>query len=109
MTIGALRPVRCIGMAAGEDCTCAMLVRRRGEALVTSHGSTIKPLAECCLGCLGRKSATLDAIAHKEDGSGQLNVVLLGTGAFGSSSGHTSQRQYLRTGPLLHTKTRMSI
>ena len=33
ITIGALRPVGCVATAADEDCTYAMLVRRRGETL----------------------------------------------------------------------------
>ncbi len=31
ITIGMLRPVGCVATAADEDCTYAMLVRRRGE------------------------------------------------------------------------------
>jgi hypothetical protein len=33
ITIGVLRPVGCVATAADEDCTYAMLVRRRGETL----------------------------------------------------------------------------
>ena len=33
ITIGILRPVGCVATAADEDCTYAMLVRRRGESL----------------------------------------------------------------------------
>ena len=33
ITIGMLRPVGCVATAADEDCTYAMLVRRRGESL----------------------------------------------------------------------------
>ncbi len=33
ITIGRLRPVGCVATAADEDCTYAMLVRRRGESL----------------------------------------------------------------------------
>ncbi len=33
ITIGMLRPVGCVATAADEDCTYAMLVRRRGENL----------------------------------------------------------------------------
>jgi len=33
ITIGTLRPVGCVATAADEDCTYAMLVRRRGETL----------------------------------------------------------------------------
>ena len=33
ITIGMLRPVGCIATAADEDCTYAMLLRRRGESL----------------------------------------------------------------------------
>lgn len=33
ITIGLLRPVRCAATAADEDCTYAMLLRRRGESL----------------------------------------------------------------------------
>jgi hypothetical protein len=34
ITIGMLRPVGCIATAADEDCTYAMLARRRGESLL---------------------------------------------------------------------------
>jgi len=34
ITIGMLRPVGCVATAADEDCTYAMLVRRRGESFV---------------------------------------------------------------------------
>ena len=33
ITIGRLSPVGCVATAADEDCTYAMLVRRRGESL----------------------------------------------------------------------------
>ena len=33
ITIGMLRPIGCVATAADEDCTYAMLVRRRGESL----------------------------------------------------------------------------
>ena len=33
ITIGMLRPVGCVATAADEDCTYAMLLRRRGESL----------------------------------------------------------------------------
>jgi hypothetical protein len=33
ITIGRLRPIGCVATAADEDCTYAMLVRRRGESL----------------------------------------------------------------------------
>ena len=33
ITIGNLRPVGCVATAADEDCTYAMLLRRRGETL----------------------------------------------------------------------------
>lgn len=33
ITIGTLRSVGCVATAADEDCTYAMLVRRRGETL----------------------------------------------------------------------------
>lgn len=33
ITIGVLRPVGCVAIAADEDCTYAMLVRRKGETL----------------------------------------------------------------------------
>lgn len=34
ITIGMLRPIGCVATAADEDCTYAMLVRRRGESLL---------------------------------------------------------------------------
>jgi acetylglutamate kinase len=34
ITIGRLRPIGCVATAADEDCTYAMLVRRRGETLL---------------------------------------------------------------------------
>jgi len=34
ITIGRLRPIGCVATAADEDCTYAMLVRRRGESLL---------------------------------------------------------------------------
>ena len=34
ITIGRLRPIGCVATAADEDCTYAMLVRRRGEPLL---------------------------------------------------------------------------
>jgi hypothetical protein len=34
ITIGMLHPVGCVATAADEDCTYAMLVRRRGESLL---------------------------------------------------------------------------
>jgi acetylglutamate kinase len=34
ISMGMLRPVGCVVTAADEDCTYAMLVRRRGESLV---------------------------------------------------------------------------
>ena len=33
ITVGVLRPVGCVATAADEDCTYAMLLRRRGESL----------------------------------------------------------------------------
>lgn len=33
ITIGRLRPIGCVATAADEDCSYAMLVRRRGESL----------------------------------------------------------------------------
>lgn len=33
ITIGMLRPIGCVATAVDEDCTYAMLVRRRGESL----------------------------------------------------------------------------
>ena len=34
ITIGMLRPIGCVATATDEDCTYAMLVRRRGESLL---------------------------------------------------------------------------
>ena len=34
ITLGMLRPIGCVATAADEDCTYAMLVRRRGESLL---------------------------------------------------------------------------
>ena len=34
ITIGRLRPIGCVATAADEDCTYAMLIRRRGETLL---------------------------------------------------------------------------
>jgi len=34
ITIGMLRPIGCVATAADEDCTYAMLVRRRKESLM---------------------------------------------------------------------------
>jgi acetylglutamate kinase len=34
ITIGRLRPIGCVATAADEDCTYAMLVRRRRESLL---------------------------------------------------------------------------
>lgn len=34
ITIGRLRPIGCVATAADDDCTYAMLVRRRGESLL---------------------------------------------------------------------------
>jgi len=33
ITLGTLRPIGCVATAADDDCTYAMLVRRRGESL----------------------------------------------------------------------------
>jgi hypothetical protein len=33
ITVGVLRPVGCVATACDEDCTYAMLVRRKGETL----------------------------------------------------------------------------
>ena len=34
ITIGMRRPMGCVAIAADEDCTYAMIVRRRGESLM---------------------------------------------------------------------------
>lgn len=34
ITVGVLRPVGCVATACDEDCTYAMLVRRKGETLL---------------------------------------------------------------------------